>query len=147
MAFAQFFRCRALYAEARPDAAAAFFALAAIAMLFLAQKQRSILWLSMGTVAVLIGFFFKQTSAAAALVPLVAAISLRPTPFRTQLLLSLVPGATLALAIFLMRFLWYPGYYYLIEVPRNFSLQQGLSMQVLFYLLLCNKLFIAAAAF
>ncbi|HVT90274.1 MAG TPA: hypothetical protein VHD56_15590 [Tepidisphaeraceae bacterium] len=146
MTFAQFFRCRALYAEARPDAAAAFFALAAIAILFMAHKNRSVFWLSMGTIAAVIGFFFKQTAAAAALVPVVAVVCLRPKPFKAQLLMSLVPGTTLVLAIFLMRFFWYPGYYYLIEVPRSFSLQQGLSMQVLYYLVLCNKLFIVVTA-
>ncbi len=112
----QFYRTRVTIAESRPDAVAAAFAGLAVWLFYLGQTRSAIFGL-LGIVAMLIGFFFKQTAAAVAVIPLAAMFFARPVRMSW---LVIVPPVVMGLTILVLR-VWFPDvYFYVVKVPTLF---------------------------
>lgn len=92
-------RTRASYAEVRPDALAAFFSLATLALMFGTR------WLALPMLIVAV--LFKQTAGAIAFVPLLhtlfAWVFLRDRPCRRSIAFAIAAPISLAMAILLIR--------------------------------------------
>jgi hypothetical protein len=115
----QFYRTRADIAESRPDAVSAAFAALAVWLFYLAScRSPRALYTIAGTVAMLIGFFFKQTAAAVAIVPVVACILSRPVRIPLS---ALVPPVVMGLTILALRLFLPAVYYYVVTVPTLFQ--------------------------
>jgi Dolichyl-phosphate-mannose-protein mannosyltransferase len=134
------------FAENRPDMTALM--LAAVGLLFLGlgqERQRRRLVL-LGTACLVVGFFFKQTAAVFAAVPL-GALTLRGRrPERSEVALALVPPAVLVGTVVLLRMLTPAVYYYMIDVPKAFALDWPRTVRTIWELLLDSPLFLVLIA-
>ena len=135
----QFYRTRATMAESRPDAAAAAFAALAMWLFYLAQtRSRGEFYLMAGIVAMLVGFFFKQTAAAVAVVPVVAALFDRRRAISPA---TVLPPVVMVLAILSLRMFLPAVYYYVVTVPTLFQFQFGAWPLDIINLITTNVLF------
>jgi hypothetical protein len=116
----QFYRTRADIVESRPDAVAAVFAALAVWFFYLGHTKRA-LYLFAGILAMLIGFFFKQTASAVALVPIVGVLLAHPRPLPRHLAMALLPPIVIAATILCLRLFLPAVYFYMVTVPTLFE--------------------------
>jgi hypothetical protein len=105
------------YSENRPDMTAMFLTTAAVLLMALGLERRRWSWLLAGTVCLIAGFFFKQTAAPFAAVPMIVLALRGRRPARIEVLLALAPLAAMGAVLASLRS--FPAiYHYMIEVPR-----------------------------
>jgi hypothetical protein len=131
------------FAENRPDMSCMLFATAGVLLLGIGQDRRRGLWVVLGTVCLVIGFFFKQTAFIFVLVPLLATVLSWRKPSVRQMFFALVPLAAALSVLVALRVLSPTVYYYMIDVPKAFSLDSGRrTLRILWDLLLDSPLFL-----
>jgi hypothetical protein len=130
------------FAENRPDMTALMFATLAVLLMGYGQENRRGRFVVLGSACLVVGFFFKQSAAAFAAVPLVALIMRREIPGRSEVLLASFPlvvsgGVILCLKVFSPAI-----YFYMIEVPGAYPLNWPKVARVAWELLLDSPLFL-----
>ena len=88
------------------------------------------------------GFFFKQTALIFAVVPAVALALRWRKPSRSEILLATLPIAASIGVIVALKFLSPTVYYYMIDVPKAFSLDGRRTARMIWDLLLDSPLFL-----
>ena len=86
-------RASQYFSENRPDLTAMFFATAGLILIGLGQERRRFGPVVLGSAALVVGFFFKQTASLVAMVPPLAMAMEFRRPSRREVMLAMVPLA------------------------------------------------------
>ncbi len=130
------------FAENRPDMTALLFGAMALFLLGFGQERRRPIFVALGSVCLVVGFFFKQTVAIFAVVPLIALVLRCKRTTRLEVLLALVPLAVATAVIFGLK-VWSPTvYHYMVEVPGAYRVNWPRAVKFLWELLLDSPLFL-----
>ena len=130
------------FVENRPDMTALFFTTAALALMGVGLEKRRGISVAMGTVCLIVGFFFKQTASVFAMVPLVVLASRGRRPNRTELVLAIAPMAAVAGVILYLKAFCPAVYHYMIEVPGAYRVDWPRAVRSVWRLLLQSPLFL-----
>ena len=129
------------FCENRPDMTAMCFTTMALALLGLGLERRRRVAVAMGTVCLVVGFFFKQTAGAFAAVPAIVLALRGRRPTRSEVLLALAPVAAMISVVQALRA--FPAvYHYMIDVPRSYRVNWPLAAKFVWQLLLDSPLFV-----
>ena len=134
------------FAENRPDMSALMFGAAAMILFGLGLERRRLTLVALGSACLLIGFFFKQTVSVFAAVPLVALFLRTWRPARIEILLASIPIAAIGGAILGLGVFSPVIHYYMIVVPRAYSINWARAAKFLWELLLDSPLFLVLMA-
>ncbi len=134
------------FAENRPDMTALMFATAALLLFAFGQERRRTLLVVLGSTCLVVGFFFKQSVAVFAAVPLVALILRWRRPRPSEIVLASVPLAFVVGTILGLKLLNPAIYHYMIEVPGGYSINWPRATKFLWELLLDSPLFLVVLA-
>jgi hypothetical protein len=139
------YRGRAYFTATRPDMTGCLFATLAIVCFYRAFRgaRASAAWHALGISLILAAFLFKQTYAAAALVPLAGLLITRPRPSWLRLGLALLPPLALAALIVVMKFVTPLVYLYTVAEPATFPVPPERLGLGAIYLLMLSPLFVA----
>ena len=130
------------FAENRPDMSAMMFAAAGMLLIGYGEQMRRVIWVLLGSACLVAGFFFKQTSFIFAAVPLVALVMRWRRPTRSELITASIPMAIALGVILTLRIATPTVYYYMITVPKAFSLDWLRSARCFWNLLIDSPLFL-----
>jgi hypothetical protein len=134
------------FAENRPDMMAIFFGTSALIALAVGIERKRSSLLVLGTACLVVGFFFKQTVAVFAAVPLLALFLRTRRPARNDLVLALIPLAVMGSVIVSLGFLSPATHYYMVTVPRAYSINWPRAVKFFWELLLDSPLFLVLIA-
>jgi hypothetical protein len=116
------YRARAYFVETRPDMTACL--LATLAIICFSRANRGVelkpLWYLPGIALVMLAFGFKQTYAAAAGVPLVAMIVVRPPRLFLRVLVAVLPLVAMVVLLTLMKLVTPVVFLYTITEPAMY---------------------------
>lgn len=110
------------FSENRPDMTAMLFGASGLLLLGWGQERRHVIAVAIGSACLVLGFFFKQTIAVLAAVPLIAMALRGRRPSRVEVGLALLPMAASGLAVLGLRVLSPAVYHYMIESQRSFAI-------------------------
>ncbi len=130
----------------RPDMLAMLFAAMGVLLLGRGHERQSVSSVLLGTACVVAGFFFMQSAAIFAVVPLVVLGLKWQRPSIEQVLLAALPLAVVLAIIPIMRIADPAMYFGMIIVPRSFGLNHLGTVRAAMDLLLDYPLFVLVAA-
>ncbi len=130
------------FAENRPDMTAMMFATAGILLVAFGQERRRGLLVALGTVCLVIGFFFKQTAFIFAGVPVVVMILRWRRPARSEVFWALVPMAVAVGVVMALKIARPTVYYYMITVHTACGLDWLRAARCFWDLLIDSPLFL-----
>jgi hypothetical protein len=136
------FRSGSYFAENRPDMTAVMFAAAGIVLIAQGQESGRGRFVLLGSLGLVVGFFFKQTAFVFAAVPPIALVMRARRPSRTEVLFALVPLAAAVGVILGLRIVNPTVYHYMIVVPKAFGLRWAAAARNAWELLLDTPLFL-----
>jgi hypothetical protein len=136
------FRSWEYFAENRPDMTALMFSALGVLAMGYGQEARRRWLMVLGTLCVVAGFFFKQTAAIFSVVPMIALVLRGRRPTRAEVLLALLPFATMVGVIAGLRVFLPTVYYYMIVVPKAFPLHGLQTLRSAWDLLVESPLFL-----
>jgi hypothetical protein len=147
LSYLQFYRIREWATEARPDATALLCGFIAIVFFYRAACAISLrnvwTWSTLGAVATLVTFFFKQPVAMVALLPPLMLVFNQTREIARRIAPAVLPLAALAGAIALLKLLAPWVYHYMVAVPGMYPVSPGTWFLALLELLRFNTLFVA----
>jgi hypothetical protein len=136
------FRSGNYFAENRPDMTALMFSAVGVLLIARGQEGQRTAFVVLGSLALVAGFFFKQTAFIFAAVPPVALLLRGQKPGRRELWLALVPLAVSLAVILALRIVDPTVYHYMIVVPKAFGLRWPATARNGWELLLDTPLFL-----
>ncbi|HVT90867.1 MAG TPA: glycosyltransferase family 39 protein [Tepidisphaeraceae bacterium] len=116
------YRCRAYFTETRPDVIALLWAACSIVAAYQGWRSNRTWLYGCSAVMVVMAFLFKQTYAAAAIVPPLSVLLLRPSETRRHFLLSLLPLLALVVTLIILRTSFPLVWFYTMKVPSQFDI-------------------------
>jgi hypothetical protein len=128
------------FAENRPDMTALMFAALAMLLIGYGLENRRALPVMVGSACLVIGFFFKQTAAPFAAVPLAASLLRWEKPTRSRIFWTLFPLGVMGGVILGLKFTSPEVYFYMIQVPGAYSLNWPKAARIPWELLLDSPL-------
>jgi hypothetical protein len=134
------------FAENRPDMTALMFAAAGVLLMGFGQERRRARFVLLGSVCLVAGFFFKQTAAIFAAVPILALALKGKRPARLEVVLAVVPPVVIASVVVLLRIITPTIYHYMIDVPKACALDWPRTGRTIWELLLDSPLFLVLVA-
>jgi hypothetical protein len=134
------------FAENRPDMMAILFGTMALIILGVGAERKRWSLMVLGTALLVAGFFFKQTVSVFAAVPLLALFLRTRRPARSELLQALTPLAVMGAVILGLGVLSPVVYYYMITIPRAYSINWARDAKFLWEILLDSPLFLVLVA-
>ena len=130
------------FTENRPDMTSMMFAAAGVLLMGFGMERRRRISVALGTACLVAGFFFKQTAFIFAVVPLIALALRWRRPSRSEILLATIPMAVSLGVVLALRVLSPTVYYYMIDVPKAFGLDERRTARMTWDLLLDSPLFL-----
>ena len=134
------------FAENRPDMTAILFGATAMVLFGLGLERRRWPLVILGSACLLLGFFFKQTVAIFAAVPLVVLFLRARRPARTEILLASFPIAVMAGVILGLGVFSPVIHHYMIKVAGAYSVGWARAARNLWDMLLDSPLFLVLLA-
>jgi hypothetical protein len=134
------------FVENRPDMPALFLGGVALVLFGWGFERRRFAEVVVGTVCLIIGFFFKQTVSTFAAVPLCALIMRRRLPARSEIVLAGLPLVVMGGVIASLGFFSDAVHHYMIAVPGAYSINWPRAGKYLWELLLDSPLFLVLIA-
>ncbi len=142
LVFGLHYRCRAYFTETRPDAIALLLATLSLLAAYRAASNRSLLMWILSGMLVVAAFGFKQTYAAAAVVPPLAVFMSRRQRTRADLLVAFIPLACIATSLLTMRVLAPTVFFYTVKVPAIYRVPPDRLIWAVGSLFLLSPLFL-----
>ncbi len=130
----------------RPDMPALMFGALGILLIGLGQESRRWSSLILGTICLVLGFFFKQTAAVCAVVPIVALALHWRRPSLSQTFWAVFPLGVMVALIQGMRFVNPTMYRSMILMPKAFALNHPGTVRAAMEMLIDSPLFLLVAA-
>jgi hypothetical protein len=134
------------FAENRPDMPALCLGAGALMLFGWGIERRRLTLVVLGTVCLVLGFFFKQTVSIFAAVPLVALILRGRLPGRSDIVLAGIPLVVMGGVIGSLGFFSEAIHHYMIAVPGAYSINWARAVKYLWELLLDSPLFLVLMA-
>jgi hypothetical protein len=130
------------FAENRPDMSALLLGTAALLAFGHGFERRRGRWVAIGTALLVVGFFFKQTVTAFAIIPLIVLGMRWRRPSAWELVCAGIPPAVMAGIIFGLKVASPPAYHYMIEVPAHYAINWPRAVKFLWEMLLDSPFFL-----
>jgi hypothetical protein len=134
------------FAENRPDMPALFLGAGAVILFGWGVERRRFRPVILGTLCLVLGFFFKQTVSIFAAVPLCALIMRARFPTRSEIVLAVIPLAVMGGVIAGLGSFSKAIHHYMIVVPGAYSINWARAGKYLWELLLDSPLFLVLIA-
>jgi hypothetical protein len=132
------------FAENRPDMPAILCATVALYLMAIGLERKRWLYVVSGTACLITGFFFKQSVAVMAAVPLVVLVVRARRPSAAEILLAVLPLAVMCAVIVGLKRLSPAVYHYMIEVPGGYNINRLRAVKFGWELILDSPLFLFA---
>jgi Dolichyl-phosphate-mannose-protein mannosyltransferase len=132
------------FAENRPDMPALLLATVALLVMGFGLERKRWPYIVLGSACLVTGFFFKQTVAVLAAVPLVVLIVRARRPAVPEILFSILPLAVMCAVILGLKTFSPAVYHYMIEVPGGYNVNWPRAVKFVWELLLDSPLFLFA---
>jgi Dolichyl-phosphate-mannose-protein mannosyltransferase len=132
------------FAENRPDMPAILCATLALFLMGIGLERRRWRYVVLGSACLVTGFFFKQSVAVMAAVPLVVLIVRARRPAAWEIFFSFVPLAVMCAVILGLKRINPAVYHYMIEVPGGYNINWPRAVKFVWELLLDSPLFLFA---
>jgi hypothetical protein len=130
------------FAENRPDMTALMFAALSLLLIGSGQEARRGRLVALGSAALMVGFFFKQTVFVFAAVPPIVLLLRGRWPDRSELRLALIPPAVAVAVLLGLRVFSPTVYHYMIEVPGAYHRDWAGAVKYAWELLADSSLFL-----
>ncbi len=130
------------FAENRPDMSALLLGSAALLAFSYGFECRRGLWVAIGTVLLVVGFFFKQTVTAFSIIPLIVLVTRWRRPSVWELVCAGLPPVVMAGVIIALKVVSPAAYHYMIEVPAGYSINWPRAIKFLWELPLDSPFFL-----
>jgi hypothetical protein len=134
------------FAENRPDMSALFWGSAALLAIGYGFERRGGLWIMIGTVLLVVGFFLKQTVTAFSIIPLIVVVMRWRRPSTWELVCAALPPAVMAAVILALKAVSPAAYHYMIEVPAHYAINWPRAVKFLWEMLLDSPFFLLVFA-
>src|SRR5262249_47114415 len=134
------------FAENRPDMMAILLGTMALIILGVGAERKRWPLVVLGTAFLVAGFFLKQTVSVFAAVPLLALFLRTRRPARSELFQAGLPLAVMGAVILGLGFFSPVVYYYMITIPRTYSINWARAAKFLWEILLDSPLFLVLIA-
>ena len=134
------------FVENRPDMPALLLGAVALILFGWGFERRRFAVVVLGTLCLILGFFFKQTVSIFAAVPLVALIMRGRLPKRSEIVLAAFPLVVMGGVIAGLGFYSKAIHHYMIAVPRAYSINWARAGKYLWELALDSPLFLVLIA-
>lgn len=128
----------------RPDASALLFSLISIVCFYKGFENKSVYYLILGSLFIVLTFLIKQTYAMFAFLPLLVLIFQKNyTEIKlAELRNRLIPLIFIIITVFILKLFYENIYFFMIDIPSNYNLQYGLLLKNIFILIFSSPLFI-----
>jgi hypothetical protein len=130
------------FAENRPDMLALLCATVSLFLMGFGLEKRRWRYAVLGSACLVAGFFFKQSVAVLAAVPLVVLLMRARQPNMWELFLSVLPLALMCTLIVALKWFSPAVYHYMIEVPGGYKVNWPRAVKFAWELLLDSPLFL-----
>ena len=130
------------FAENRPDMPALLCATVSLCLMGFALEKRRWLYTVLGSACLVAGFFFKQSVAVIAAVPLVVLLLRARRPNMRELFIAICPCTLICLVVIGIKWRSPVVYHYMIEVPGGYKVNWPRAVKFAWELLLDSPLFL-----
>lgn len=140
------YRCRAYFTETRPDALSLLLATLSLLAAYRAHQSKQIGMYLLAALLAVLAMLFKQTYAAAVLVPPIAAWVDRSERSFSKIVPAMIPGIAIFFTLIVLRFGFPLVWFYAFKVPSSYTISPDRAQQGLIGLLIFSPLFVALAS-